>query len=532
MKKNYFIIILILSIKFNLSAQMLGTLNPEFHEIGWDTIYGHNNGFDVRKLLIQPDGKVLITAEANFSNEGHQAVIVRYNPNGTLDTSFGGGDGMIRTIQDHPDNWEGTYLFTRATGTALQSNGKIIVAGDQFYNTERILRFNTDGSLDTSFGVSGIIDRNRDNNEFIYHVNVQSDDKIIVCGTARININNPLVQHVFLWRLLPDGSPDSSFGTNGVVTYRQEDWLNGNEIALVVNDLIVLPNDELLVNQTYATNTGYAVWLRKMTANGAPDLSFGQLGNSIKESLGFAVYTYSSSAVQQDGSILSTFINQPDNNLAFNENLYKVNAQGQIDPDFNLILSENIDFQATQATQAKVFSYANLFYVWNKNTDLGINNGFDVLRCFYNNGNLVTSFGQQGTAFINQNDIPISNGGALGIAENGNIFISSVTNSANNGDPVLLTFNVIGATNSLDINEELLTKKLIVYPNPTKGIITISNVDNTTIDKIEVIDMIGKKVITKSGNSTQIDLCQLANGIYIFKIYSGKTVIQKKIIKQ
>ena len=71
-----------------------------------------------------------------------------------------------------------------------------------------------------------------------------------------------------------------------------------------------------------------------------------------------------------------------------------------------------------------------------------------------------------------------------------------------------------------------------VFPNPTTGIISISNQDNLAIDKIEIVDILGKIVSVKTDNTSQIDISEFPNGVYIFKIHSGGTVFQKKIIKQ
>jgi len=79
---------------------------------------------------------------------------------------------------------------------------------------------------------------------------------------------------------------------------------------------------------------------------------------------------------------------------------------------------------------------------------------------------------------------------------------------------------------------ERLNNTITVYPNPTKGIITISNQDNLTIDKIEIVDVLGKKVMVKTDNTSQIDISEFSNGIYILKIHSGESVFQKKIMKQ
>jgi len=78
---------------------------------------------------------------------------------------------------------------------------------------------------------------------------------------------------------------------------------------------------------------------------------------------------------------------------------------------------------------------------------------------------------------------------------------------------------------------ENLTRDFKMYPNPTTGKVNIS-LENETIDKVELLDILGKKVMTKSGDCSQIDLSSFSSGIYIFKIFSGAIVIQKKIIKQ
>ena len=78
---------------------------------------------------------------------------------------------------------------------------------------------------------------------------------------------------------------------------------------------------------------------------------------------------------------------------------------------------------------------------------------------------------------------------------------------------------------------ENLTGDFKMYPNPTTGKVNIS-IGNETIDKVELLDILGKKVMTKSGDCSQIDLSTFSSGVYIFKIFSGNKVMQKYIIKQ
>ena len=91
----------------------------------------------------------------------------------------------------------------------------------------------------------------------------------------------------------------------------------------------------------------------------------------------------------------------------------------------------------------------------------------------------------------------------------------------------------LGSVPLLNISENTIEKlKINISPNPTTGIVSISNQDNLSIDKIEIVDVLGKTISTKTENTSQVDISNMAKGIYIFKIYSGETVFQKKIVKQ
>lgn len=149
----------------------------------------------VRSMVVQSDGKVVIGGDFTSYNGVIRNGIARLNEDGTLDTTFQPGDlgGLTK--------W-------RSSAIALQSDGKIVVAGsfhDQFYNVvERVVRLNSNGSLDTAFTF--------DPNELmpfgkIYAIAVQSDDKIIVGGWARNSSGN------IIERLNVNGTLDTTFNT-------------------------------------------------------------------------------------------------------------------------------------------------------------------------------------------------------------------------------------------------------------------------------------------------------------------------------
>ncbi|MEH2042211.1 putative Ig domain-containing protein, partial [Nostoc sp.] len=147
-------------------------------------------------VTLQADGKILVAGSStnNFA-------VVRYNSDGTLDTSFGTG-GKVTT------NLGGTDI---AYSIAVQSDGKIILAGKRTSDFA-LARYNSNGSLDTSFGTGGqvITDIGSKTTDIAYSISVQADDKILVAGSSSGDFA--------LVRYNSNGSLDTNFNTTGKVT--------------------------------------------------------------------------------------------------------------------------------------------------------------------------------------------------------------------------------------------------------------------------------------------------------------------------
>ncbi len=150
------------------------------------SIYG--SGAD---LLVQSDGKIVI---GGHSPSG--ATIWRFNPNGELDKTFS-GDGMI-TVQSIPANpvkivsYQGKYIVALRNASA---------------QTSRLIRLNTNGSLDSTFGIFGQISITIDNGYLPLVIN-PSNGKIIVGGSQ---YPTPALQH-----FNSNGTYDTAFGSNGI----------------------------------------------------------------------------------------------------------------------------------------------------------------------------------------------------------------------------------------------------------------------------------------------------------------------------
>lgn len=173
-------------------------------------------------LTIQPDGKIVVAgdSDANFA-------LARYNPDGTLDASFGNGGKVITTFGG----------ADAASAVALQPDGKIVVAGQSDNGTSidfALARYNPDGSLDTSFGSGGKVATNftGGSDDAASAVAIQFDGKIVVAGDS---------EGAFaVARYNPDGTLDTTFGTGGKVTTD----LGGED---VIHALALQPDGQIVV---------------------------------------------------------------------------------------------------------------------------------------------------------------------------------------------------------------------------------------------------------------------------------------------
>ena len=153
-----------------------GDLDPTFSGDGKVTTQIGDNAF-VDAIVVQADGKI-IGGGYSVNRVNNDFALARYNTNGSLDNTFN-GDGKVIT------DFGG--IFDKAHGLALQSDGKIIAAGET--NSDgtvdfALARYNSDGSLDSNFGTDGLVitDLAGGTNDVSSSVTIQGDGKIIVAG--------------------------------------------------------------------------------------------------------------------------------------------------------------------------------------------------------------------------------------------------------------------------------------------------------------------------------------------------------------
>jgi uncharacterized delta-60 repeat protein len=244
-----------------------------------DPTFGHNGltrtdfsktdeyGFAMK---IQPDGKIVVGGQSGIYPLFH-AALARYNPNGKLDQTFGSGGKVTAALDSGGDG---------VAAIVLQADGKIVTAGSIIHSNSTlgfvVGRFNPDGSLDQTFGNHGSVettfgDPAAEGNDVV----LQSDGKIMVVGSSGAGSYSALNDFA-LARYNSDGSLDQSFGQGGKVTTHFPGVTNTGSNAF---SAILQPDGKLVAAGTYVNEgTFNAIALARYNPDGSLDSTFGDAG--------------------------------------------------------------------------------------------------------------------------------------------------------------------------------------------------------------------------------------------------------------
>jgi uncharacterized delta-60 repeat protein len=239
-----------------------GSLDAGFGQGGTVIDFQSANSYynQILNLVIQPDGRIL--AGGNLDNEsagGINFAVVRYNTDGTRDTSFGSG-GVATT---------NLGLGDRAYGLALQADGKVVLAGvsseGNSISVFALTRYTTAGQLDATFGSGGVVITDLQGTyEEAHDLVIQPDGKIVVAGQVDSSGAFPPVNDFAVARYNADGSLDGGFGSSGttVTDFGADDTTSGTALQ---------PDGRIVVAGT--TSNGTHAGIARYTPNGALEVS-------------------------------------------------------------------------------------------------------------------------------------------------------------------------------------------------------------------------------------------------------------------
>ncbi len=280
-----------------------------------------------KSAAVQIDGKIIVAGSS-----GSSIALARYDSDGILDVTFGNSGKVITTIGS----------FAVANNLAIQSDGKIVVAGTGDSDFA-VVRYNIDGSLDTSFGEDGIVTTNIGafpENDFGYGLAIQPDGKIIACGTGETDL-------FAFARYNSDGSLDTSFSGDGKATVNVMGSANRNAAYSVA----VQPDGKIVAVGKRDVSSQERGVLVRLTENGSLDTTFNLTG--VIQLNGGNVGRGRDVTIQPDGKIVAVSAENirkliTGNNCTRDQDfiVHRYNTDGTSDALFNSIGRANTSFSS------------------------------------------------------------------------------------------------------------------------------------------------------------------------------------------
>lgn len=479
------------------------------------------------------------------------------------DTTFNTSGKVLLSV------WNNNY----ANCTAVQADKKILIGGSIHKNNPNtvnsflVARYNENGTLDTTFADNGLLYNSVSNSSIIYDMKVLSDGKILIAGRGNTS--------ALIGRLLPDGTFDSSFGTDGKAL------LNGTYIR----DVEIL-SDGSIIGYGDKNSSAYLV---KINSAGQIDTTFGTNGE-VATKFGYSSLINNAMTKQADGKYIisgAVVINAsyPENNQMF---LVRYNVNGSLDTTFGnngLLLytataREARDLLFTTAGKILVLGekpYASttsigptsMFYLLQFNTDGTLDTTFNTTGTvgfgfnyyssiktdtqnkiyvsgsyfnstnYYNfrriirlneNGSLDTTFGTNG--FYSSNDRVYASefrygNNSMNFTPDGKLVSSGYVNTPSFS--ILLMRLIISSTNLSTSDFSLNLENISVYPNPAEDYFIVKSKEN--IESLELINALGQSII-KENNAKKIKVKNIPAGNYFLKVTTNKEEKTFKVIKK
>lgn len=212
MKKSAILAILaalILIVDHKETSAAPGELDPTFG-VGGKIVMPVIGWLTANRTLTQPDGKFLTIG---FDDGPSERFSFRHNSNGVVDTTF------IRIGVAQNVDFQDFAIQPDLKIVAVRDEGYLV--GGNYRSAFGLHRFNSNGTIDTNFGINGIVTTPIANNGLARHIAIQSDGKIVVAGMATDSlVPYPVTgadYKIALARYHPNGAIDETFGINGVV---------------------------------------------------------------------------------------------------------------------------------------------------------------------------------------------------------------------------------------------------------------------------------------------------------------------------
>ena len=295
-------------------AASAGELDSSFGVDGRVAIEIGTHGDRAQAIAIQPDGKILLGGSST-DGDSLGCSLIRLLDDGSPDPSFNGDGTLLLDLSSGDDE---------ILAMGLSTDGQILAGGYSNNGEDRdfaLLRFNTDGSLDSDFGNQGkVITSVGNSDDEITALVVDDSGSVLVAGTAAGTKGRVIV----LARYLADGNPDTTFADQG-------SSLIGIGRDVLAQGMVVDPDGRIIISGSYTDGDTTRMMLAGFTPDGLVDDGFGEKGVAVtlytrQISEGYGIFQEQNGAIFVAGSV------GPEGERA--AALFRFTAQGSPDGSF------------------------------------------------------------------------------------------------------------------------------------------------------------------------------------------------------
>jgi uncharacterized delta-60 repeat protein len=324
-----------------------GELDSSFSFDGKVAIdFDDGTGFDAcDALVVQPDGRIVIVgATESDTTQADDVAVARLLSDGTLDTTFGGGDGKVIIGFDF-----GSSNSDTGTAVALDEDGRIAIGGTASVPGHSldfaVARLLSDGSLDAEFNLTGKLNvsfdlPNTDSKaDTLSALAIDGAGRIVLSGRAE-NTPEAASSHDFaVARVLPDGRLDPDFDVDGRATIAFDLGAGNDDQATAMH---VMRDGSVVIaggvdTSTVAGTTNFSVGVARLHPDGSLDANFGFGGRTL---IAFDFVQNGTDAalgvdVQGNGRIvLAGYVQRNDAGTAIDAATVRLDADGTLDPSW------------------------------------------------------------------------------------------------------------------------------------------------------------------------------------------------------
>lgn len=489
---------------------------------------------DATDVVVQPDGKIVVAGYGDYENDYGDVqvnvLVIRYNTDGSMDESFGDRGAVISDFGNSYD---------AADKVALRSDGKIVVGGTSSFVYYFVAVYNADGSADVSFGAGkGWIKGVLSGNTHLSSLAIQQDAKIVISCTVE--------DYGSIIRLKTDGTRDSSFGVYGVV---KTDPAQHYEIK----DIIIQPDGEILAagsSYRYDISRDILVILRYLP-KGILDTSFGN--NGIVYTVSDTAWIYANAvALQPDKQIIIGGYHGDPISGAYNNFLsIRYNKDGTINDNYG---ENGIQITSSGATKDIALQEDG------KVVALGQGLSYSLVLLRYKGEHPTSPQFAKIKKWLHKHgftwdDFPhLAPGSSIHVerSANGNIFNTIANIAAHNNnqpysfeDPAPLAGTnyyrlTATAADGSNVSSNVIAigssdaASVKVFPNPVKNSLQVTGLSATQKTILTITDLsgAGRAAVTVTGSSYNWNIGQFKAGSYILRIENGDLVVSKMFIKE